>query len=170
MDLFKSVISDCICQDIHVCLKNNALTGAVLLTYCAIDAMSFLSMPPNQDEVKKNDFISWVDKYIKTDSTQPYQYQGIDLYGARCGLAHNYGVESNLSRSNQCKIIVYATNKLKHSYDPAKNPKMVILDVNLFIRDFFDAVDKFLADIERDRNLIKQVEGRLPKMFRILKY
>jgi len=37
MDLFKAVIADCIGNDIHVCLKNNAPTGAVILTYCAMD-------------------------------------------------------------------------------------------------------------------------------------
>ncbi|MBI5888203.1 MAG: hypothetical protein HZB82_05780 [Deltaproteobacteria bacterium] len=72
MDLFKAVIADCIGHDIDACLKNNAPTGAILLTYCAIDAMSFLSMPLEQDEVNKNDFITWVNKYMKTDSTQPY--------------------------------------------------------------------------------------------------
>ena len=52
MDLYKRVINDCIINDIVVCLKNNAPTGAVLLTYCAIDAMSFLSMPSNQKKVR----------------------------------------------------------------------------------------------------------------------
>lgn len=167
MDLYKEVIADCIGHDIHACLKSNAPTGAVLLTYCAIDAMSFLSMPLSQEEVTKNDFIAWVEKYMKTDHSQPYQYRGIDLYGARCGIAHNYGVESRLSRRGECKIFAYQCGSPKHFYRPDKNPDMVVLGVDLFVRDFFDAVDRFLSDIKEDSELKKRVDSRLPKLFRI---
>jgi len=167
MDLSKEVIAECIGHDIHACLKNNAPTGAVLLTYCAIDAMSFLSMPLGQEEVTKNDFTAWVEKYMKTDPSQPYQYSGIDLYGARCGIAHNYGVKSRLSRRGECKIFAYQCASLNHSYNPNINPDMVVLGVDLFVRDFFDAVDKFLSDIEKDEELKKRVDLRLPNLFRI---
>jgi hypothetical protein len=55
MDLYKAMIIDCIVNDIDVCLKNGH-TGAVLLTYCGIDAMSFfLSMPPSKTKVNPHD-------------------------------------------------------------------------------------------------------------------
>ncbi len=167
MDLYRAVIADNIGHDIDTCLKNNAPTGAILLTYCAIDAMSFLSMPLAQDEVNRNDFITWVNKYMKTDSAQPYQYEGIDLYGARCGIAHNYGVESKLSKRGECKKFAYKPNSLKHFYKPEGKPNMVVLGVELFIQDFFDAVDKFLLDIDKDTDLRQRVEARLPYLFRI---
>jgi len=169
MDLFKEVIADCIGNDIHVCLKNNASTGAVLLTYCAMDAMAFLSMPEGKQKVGRSDFKDWVKKYMKTDSVQPYQYNEEDLYVARCGIVHTYGAESDLSREKKCKIIVYKPNCLNHFYDPAKHPDLVVLGVDLFIRDFYDAVDKFLADVEKDENLRKRVEVRLPSLFHIRK-
>ncbi len=169
MDLYRAVIIDCVVSDIDVCLKNNAPTGAVLLTYCAIDAMSFLAMPFSKIKVDRHEFMAWVEKYMKTDSAQPYQYRGIDLYGARCGIAHTYGVESDLSRNGECKIIAYKINSLKHYYDSQRHPEMVVLGVELFIRDFYDAVDKFLADIENDDGLRHRVESRLPKLFRITK-
>lgn len=169
MELYKAVIINCIVNDIHVCLKNNAPTGAVLLTYCAIDAMAFLSMSLSKTKVSRTDYIAWVDKYLKTDKAQPYQYRGIDLYGARCGIAHNYGVESDLCREGKCKVFAYKPNSLKHFYDPVKHPEMVVLGVELFIRDFYDAVEKFLVDIEKDDELRRRVESRLPKLFRIRK-
>lgn len=104
MDLFKAVIADCIGNDIHVCLKNNVPTGAVLLTYCAMDAMAFLSMPEGKQKIGRSDFKDWVKKYMKTDSVQPYQYNEEDLYGA----------ESDLSRENKCNKIVYKPNCLNH--------------------------------------------------------
>lgn len=167
MDLFKEVIADCIGNDIHVCLTNNAPTGAILLTYCAIDAMAFLSMPAENQKSGRSDFKNWVEKYLKTDSGQPYQYNKEDLYGARCGIVHTYCAESDLSKENKCKKIVYKPNCLKHFYEPAKHPDLVVLGLNLFIRDFFDAVDSFLAEIEVDDNLRKRVEERLPKLFHI---
>lgn len=168
MDLSETpiaVFSD-IVNGIDVCLKNNAPTGAVLLTYCAMDAMAFLFMPAGEQKVGGSDFKDWVKKYMKTDSGQPYQYNEEDLYGARCGIVHTYGAESDLSRKNKCKEIVYI-NGLNHLYDPAKHPDLVLLSLNLFIQDFCDAVDKFLADIEKDENLRKRVEDRLPGLFHI---
>jgi len=170
MDLFKSVIADCISNDIHVCLKNNAPTGAVLLTYCAMDAMAFLSMPAGKQKVGRSDFKNWIEKYMKTDPAQPYQYDKEDLYGARCGIVHTYGAESDLSKENKCKKIVYKPNCLNHFYDPAKHPDLVVLGVDLFIRDFYDAVDNFLAEIERDESLRKCVQYRLPSLFHIKKH
>ncbi|CAB1068788.1 hypothetical protein D1AOALGA4SA_474 [Olavius algarvensis Delta 1 endosymbiont] len=169
MSLFQKVIADCIGNDIHVCLKNNAPTGAVLLTYCAMDAMAFLSMPAGKQKVGRSDFKNWVEKYMKTGTDQPYNYDKEDLYGARCGIVHTYGAESDLSRSNKCRKLVYKPNCLDHFYDPVKHPDLVVLGINLFIRDFYDAVDKFLHDIENDISLRKLVEERLPKLFHIKK-
>jgi hypothetical protein len=170
MNLFKAVIADCIGTDIHVCLKNNAPTGAVLLTYCAMDAMAFLSMPEGNQKVTNTDFKNWISKYMKTDVGQPYQYDKEDLYGARCGIVHTYGADSDLSRADKCRKIVYKPNSLNHLYDVAKHPGLLILGVDLFIRDFFDAVDSFLADIEQDEDLRKRVESRLPSLFHISRH
>jgi hypothetical protein len=167
MDLFKAVIADCIGNDIHVCLKNNAPTGAIILTYCAMDAMAFLYMPEGKQKVERSDFKEWIKRYMKTDSAQPYQYNEDDLYGARCGIVHTYGPESDLSRENKCRKIVYKPNSLRHYYEPTKHPDLVILGIELFIRDFYDAVSNFLLDIEKDDNLRKRVENRLPHLFHI---
>jgi len=169
MDLFKEVIADCIGNDINVCMKNNAPTGAVLLTYCAMDAMAFLSMPAGKQKADRSDFKNWVARYMKTDKEQPYHYDKEDLYGARCGIVHTYSAESDLSKSNNCRMIVYKPNCLKHFYDPEKNPDLIVLGINLFIRDFYDAVTRYLDDIENDENLRKLVEDRLPKLFHIKK-
>ena len=169
VELWNAVVIDCVLNDIKVCLKNNAPNGAVLLTYCAIDAMAFLSLPLSEAKVKRGHYIAWVEKYMKTDKNQPYQYRGIDLYGARCGIAHNYGLESDLSRDGKCKVFAYRTNSLKHFYNPAKRPEMVVLGVRLFIRNFYVAVENFFADIEKNNDLMKRVHRRLPKLFSLRK-
>ncbi len=167
-ELFKSIVADCIGNDIHVCVKNNATTGAIVLTYCAMDAMAFLSMHEGKQNVDKSDFKEWVKKYMKTDPGQPYQYNEEDLYGARCGIVHTYSAGSDLSRKGKCKKIVYKPNSLKHFF-LAKNKDVVVLGVNLLIQDFFDAIDKFLIDIEKDEVLKRRVVDRLPYLFHIRK-
>ena len=132
-----------------------------------MDAMAFLSMPEGKQKVDRSDFKAWIKKYMKTDSAQPYQYNEDDLYGARCGIVHTYTAESDLSRENKCRKIVYKPNCLNHFYDLSKHPDMVVLGIDLFIGDFYDAVSRFLLDIDKDDNLRKRVEQRLPHMFHI---
>ena len=119
-------------HDIKVALDNRAFTGALILVYAAIDAMAFLSMQESQKEVHRKDFINWVEKYMKTDSKQPYQYQGIDLYSARCGIVHRYGATSRLSDIGQCKIFNYH-NGSEHIYKPTVHEDLVAISWHRFI-------------------------------------
>jgi hypothetical protein len=151
-------------HDIKVALDNKAFTGALILTYAAIDAMAFLSMPENQKEVHMKDFINWTEKYLKTDSRQSYQYRGIDLYGARCGIVHRHGATSSLSDRGQCKIFNYH-NGSEHIYDPSIHENLVAISWNRFIRDFFGAMEEFLADIMNDVDLKKKVDDRINHLF-----
>ncbi len=161
---YKEIIADLICGDIKKALDNNILAGAVILTYSAIDAMAFLAMSSSQKEVKQKDFIDWVDKYMMTSKDQPYQYKGIDLYGARCGIVHRYGVESKLSESGLCKIFSYH-NGSEHSYNPAVHKDFVLLSVSRLVKDFFKAVRLFMQEIESDKNLKSKVDARLTSLF-----
>jgi hypothetical protein len=151
-------------HDIKVALDNRAIGGALILTYAAIDAMAFLSMPESQKEVNGKDFINWVEKYMKTDSKQPYQYQGIDLWGARCGIVHRYGATSKISDSGQCKIFNYH-NGSEHIYNPSVDENLVAISWPRFIKDFFGAMKEFLTDIMKDEELKKKVDKRIVDLF-----
>jgi len=154
-------------HDIKVALDNGAVTGALILTYSAIDAMAFLSMPANKIEVNRSDFINWVEKYMKTDPKQPYQYEGIDVYGARCGLVHRFGATSRLSDSGKCKIFVYQ-NGGDHIYNPSRDKYLILISWNRFINDFFKAMQDFLADIMRDKELYKRVDKKIVTLFNVM--
>ncbi len=153
-------------HDIAVARDNGAITGALILTYAAIDAMAFLSMPENRKEVNRSNFISWVETYMKTDPKQPYQYQGIDLYGARCGLVHRYGATSRLTDSGRCKAFSYHDGS-EHIYKPIIHEDFVAISYPRFINDFFRAMKKFLADIIKDKELKKKVDTRIVNLFYI---
>ena len=153
-------------HDIKVALDNGAITGALIITYSAIDAMAALMMPENQKNVRPRDFISWVEKYMKTDSKQPYQYEGIDLYGARCGLVHRFSATSRLSDSGDCKVFNYH-NGSEHIYKPSVHDDLVAISWPRFIKDFFGAMEDFLTDIMKDKELKKKVDSRIDHLFLI---
>lgn len=164
---YKNVI-DSICGDIKKARNSGILGGAVILTLSAIDAMAYLAMPLEKKEVRRNDYIGWVDKYMKTDPKQPYRYRGVDLYGARCGIIHRYGVESRLSEQGKCKIFAY-NNGSEHYYNPNKSKELVILSVKRLTNDFFEAVKKFLHEIGKDKDLKSRIDSRILKLFIISK-
>lgn len=70
--------------EIKKCEGAGATIPAVVMAYVCIDTMAFLAMPPAQERQWRAHFIAWVDTYLKGHDDQPYQYRGIDVYGARC--------------------------------------------------------------------------------------
>ena len=141
-----------------------AITGAIILTYCAIDAMAHLSMPDNQEKIGRKDFINWVEKYMKADPKQPYQYRGIDLYGARCGIIHTFGATSDLSDEGKCKVFNYHKGS-DHIYKPDVDKNLVSISWDRFINDFIWAGVNFGADIKKDKELYKRAEKRIKDLF-----
>ena len=127
---------------IQFTLENGFPTASVILTYLAIDAMASLIMPEDQNEVRREDFINWVEKYIKTKNQQ-YQYQGIDLWGARCGLVHRYSPISSLSESGECKQFKYHDG-YGHAYDSSVDENLVSISAPDLVHDFYKAMQIFL--------------------------
>src|SRR5215470_1617986 len=95
-DPLYNVIQDGIKEDINVAMSASRFRAAVMLIYAGMDAMAALSRPVGQDEVRKIDFVAWVDRYIKFPCR--HQVSGEDFYGARCAMLHTYGSDSRLSR------------------------------------------------------------------------
>lgn len=166
--LYIEIIVNNICNDIKKARDKGILAGSVILALSAIDAMAFLASPIKQRNVTRDDYINWVQKYMKTDSSQSYQYRGIDVYGARCGIVHRYGAESDLSDKDKCRVFVYS-NRSEHIYNPAINKDMVIISIYRFTNDFFRAVKEFLKDIAGDPHLKTRTDGRIMKLFRVSK-
>jgi hypothetical protein len=89
-----------IIKEIDTCEKAGATTAAIVLTYVGIDAMAYLSMPASQISQTRTDFINWVNKYLKGHPDQVYQYDGKDVYRARCAIIHTYSVEADYHHKN----------------------------------------------------------------------
>ena len=147
-------------------LKHGHILASLILMYSYIDAMASLIMPEKQKNVKGEDFTKWVNKYMKTDSNQPYQYRGIDLWGARCGLVHRYQPHSSLSDRGECKLFLYTTRK-NHVYESFKSKKVVIISAPRMVRDFYGAMKNFMGDLLKDEELIEKTNRRFQRFFQI---
>ena len=80
-----------ILNEIGVAWNAGAHVAALVMVYVGLDTMASLAAPLDQEKKTRRDFISWVDKYLKADSASEYQYEGIDVYAARCALPrHNW--------------------------------------------------------------------------------
>jgi len=151
-------------EEIKRCEKAGATVAAVCMAYVCIDTMAFLSLPASQASQTRNDFINWVDTYLKGDPGQPYQYCGVDVYAARCAVLHAFSSEAQLHvKDPGVKLFGYHDGG-KHAFDPAQAPNLVIVGTASFLNDLVIAVETFMRACIADPALRALVEGRLPKV------
>lgn len=150
-------------RGIRLTLENECLGSAVILILSGIDAMAYLAMPANQDNVTRSDFVRWVERYIKFPCME--QLNGVDLYGARCAMLHNYGVASDLSRKGKCRQVGYMDKSVPEvRFDPNVSKNLVLVSVPALADAFFSGVDKFLVDLFLDKKKAPVAEQRLKKL------
>ena len=150
--------------EIKRCEAAGATTAAVAMAYVCIDTMAFLSLPANQDKQGRSDFIAWCDTYLKGHEEKPYQYRGMDVYGARCALLHAFGSEIDFhEKYPEAKKFGYHDGG-KHAYDPAQDERLVIIGTASFINDVTHALGTFVEACKGDADLRARVAGRLTQV------
>lgn len=153
--------------EIKKCEAAGATTAAVAMAFVCIDTMAFLSLPAGRERQGRSDFIVWVDTYIKGHESQPYQYRGIDVYGARCAVLHAFGSEVDYHQQfPDAKKYCYHDGG-EHGYDPAANEHLVIIGTASFLNDVICGVQSFAETCTTDPDLRARVEGRLPRVLTI---
>jgi hypothetical protein len=151
-------------QEIKKCQIAGATTSAITMAFICMDTMAFLALPAGRKSQQKNDFITWVDAYLKGSPGQPYQYSGLDVYGARCAVLHTFGSEVDFHQQNpDAKKFCYSDGG-RHAFNPQMNERLVIIGTASFLDDVVRAVGVFLETCKTDTDLRKRVEGRLPKV------
>ena len=144
-----NVIHNNIKKGIDVTLGNKCLGSAVILILSAIDAMAYLGMPENQEDVTKTDFIDWAERYICFPGRE--QLTGADLYGARCAVLHSFGVRSKMSRAGRCRMIAYMDqSEPPIRYEPKVSRGLVLVSVPALRDALFEGIDKFLIDLYKE--------------------
>lgn len=130
--------------------------------------MAYLAMPASQDDVTRTDFVRWADQYIKFPCTE--QLTGLDLYGARCAMLHNYGIASDLSRKGKCRQVGYMNKSVPEVRFNPEVSKLVLVAVPALADAFFSGVDKFLIDLFADRNKAPIAEERLKNLVQTIPF
>lgn len=151
-------------KEIMKCQKAGATTSAIAMAYICMDTMAFLALPAGRESQRRDDFITWVDAYLKGLPEQPYHYRGLDVYGARCAVLHAFGSEADFHQQYpDAKIFCYHDGG-NHALNPQVNERLVIIGTASFLDDVVRAVGAFLEACKTDPDLRARVEGRLPKV------
>lgn len=154
-------------RGIQVAVANDCYGSAVILILSGIDSMAFLNMPASQTDVKKNDFMGWVDRYMKFPCKE--KLTGADLYGARCAMLHTYGTVSKMSRNGQCRMVGYMSEAIPEiRFNPTVNDKLVLVSVLALAEAFYKGIDEFLVDLFTNKEKAKVAEDRLKRFIQEL--
>jgi hypothetical protein len=158
-----NAVYDGIKRDIQTLLDAKRWRGALILIYSGMDAMAWVGMNGQQEDVDRSAFVAWAERYIRFQGSE--QLTGLDLYGARCALLHNYSVFSRLSREGKCRVIGYTDRMVPPiRYAPAVSTEMVMVSLYHLADSFFEGVDRFLIDVFADSARRTSAEARLRKL------
>jgi len=136
-------------EDINLMLGAERFRGALILLYAGMDCMASIARPDGQEDVTRDDFIAWTERYIEFPGK--HQLTGLDLYAARCALLHQYGIESRLSREGKCRQLGYADKMSPPvKVDPSISPDFVIVSIHALVEAFFLGTDRFVVDVFKD--------------------
>jgi hypothetical protein len=159
-----NVILDGILKPIHLVLNNGFDRAALVLLYSGMDAMAFMSLPAGRDSVTRKEYVAWAEKYIRFSSA--VQVTGLELYAARCGVLHTFTPDSDLSRDNKVRRIVYVNRHTPVvSYDPNEPANIVLMSVHGLYEAFVAGVQQFLSDLHADKASEAAALVRLDTMF-----
>ncbi len=87
-------------KEIGRCQDARAASATAVMVYVGIDVMAFLSMPETHAKQGRSDLVAWVDTYLTATPESTYQYDGRDVYGARCAMLHTYSIEADYHQQN----------------------------------------------------------------------
>lgn len=156
-------------RGIRVALENDCLGSAVILILSGIDAMAYIAMPASQEDVTRTDFARWTEQYIKFPCSE--QLTGLDLYGARCAMLHNYGTASDLSRKGKCRQVGYMDKSVPEvRFNSAVSKDLVLVSVPALADAFFSGLDKFLVDSFADKMKASVTEQRLKNLVQAMPF
>jgi hypothetical protein len=163
-DPITNAIYDGIKRGIQVAINNRCFGSAVKLIFSGIDTMAYLSMPANQEDVGRKDFVSWVERYIKFPCKE--QLTGLDLYAARCAMLHTYGARSKLSREGKCRMVCYMDKGIPEIRSKPHVNDLVIVSVPALADSFFRGIDEFLVNLFANTKKAAIAEERLKELMK----
>lgn len=160
-----SVLTNGIVRETHENRKAGFYRAALILAYCGIDQVSYLALPAGAIHASKQDFCRWVDRYM------PFPEGGtsMELYAARCGLAHKYGSDTKLHQDGTVKRqLGYCFGGAKRVFSAPTDPNLVLVDIDLLVDRFIKGVTDFCKDLTKaEPEYLEAVNDRLHSMLDI---
>ena len=148
-------------------VDHNYIMPGVMLVYCTIDTLAWLSLPDGQEDVHGSDFVQWVRQYGLESRINPCSAE--ELYAARCGLLHSYSSDSKRSREGKVRPIFYIGGSAGRKVLQDEIDKRGITGVALHIADLREGLDasihRFREDIRADQALRARVVRRSANLF-----
>ena len=120
--------------------------------------MALLACPIGQASQKGHDFIAWVDRYMKADATSEYQYVGIDVYAARCAVSMPMGASPTFI-ARRTRLANSGTRTT--AFIGRMRANLVIVSIAMLIRDFGNAVVRFMGDLKSDPEVRRRFDSRI---------
>lgn len=162
-ETIENSIHNQILRGIEVSLHNGCWGSALILIYSAMDAMASLARPEKQTEVTSNDFIKWVSEYVPLEGQTTVT--GAELYSARCGILHNFGVESRKTSSGECRKIGYMHGGIPPiRYNSRIAVDLILIDILTLANSFKNGVIVFMDDFYKRAEGNEVLEDRLRKL------
>jgi hypothetical protein len=162
------------------CVQVRATTPALVLIYSAIDVAGWL-YAANPSASPGQRFTSWVAKYLLPDANLDCSSR--ELYGARCGIVHNFSTESDLSRKGEVRQIVYSwgdgdietlramTKIVNLDQDETPNilarsikAKFTSVKLEILIAAFRKGLIRFFKEAESDERMAARMKERSGKV------
>lgn len=154
--------------EIRRCEAAGATAAALAMAFISIDTMTFLSLPGGVEAQGRTDFINWVDTYLKGHPDQPYQYRGIDVYGARCAMLHSFGSAAQFhDRNGEAFLFGYHDGGM-HMRNLDVDPRLVMIGSASFLNDVISALSEFMDACGTSPELRTRVEPRLPRVLAVV--
>lgn len=148
---------------VTLCLDAQCLVSALALIFSGIDALAALTRPVTRNNTDRGVFIAWVERYMLPQSE--LGCSAADLYGARCGVVHNYAPESQMQRNGQARRLIYQWRTGPRADEAVPlPPDALIIEVEHLHRAFENAVHLFLIDTEMDALVHERVMHHLPTL------
>jgi hypothetical protein len=156
------------------CLQARVITPILVLIYSAIDVAGWL-YALNSTASPKARFTNWVNRYLLP--ARDLGCSAVELYGARCGLVHNFSAASDLSRQLKVREIHYAwgnsnienlreMSKVANIQIPGRQPTVQYTEIRIedLISAFREGLQRFFEDARIDARLGARVVERSGKV------
>jgi hypothetical protein len=148
-------------------LKGGYVGSTLALVYSLIDVHAWMALPKSRDEVKRQDFIGWAEKYVLPFGD--FDCTAADLYAARCGVLHTFTPESRMSRGGSATPIIYSWGDrapVRREALQKAGAACAMVHLDTLCSAVEEGSRKFWADVQGDPRRLELANRRARMYFR----